>query len=200
MTRRSFLGAAPLAAAVQRAVTVPVRIVSDKRMQAGSEAARRFWSEIWPQAVNDFGSGGIELKDTRVAGEVRRSPSGKPVFVGLSKDSINLVLSDQVPVAWDRGRGLAGVTTRHEAFHVCLIATRQAHAHRIPFIAVNTCVHELLHALMLDIFESRPPGWYGQARELMIDVYATRLWLFGDGAAIRQSAQAYLDRLRASTN
>jgi hypothetical protein len=34
-------------------------------------------------------------------------------------------------------------------------------------------------------------------RESRIDALATRLWLFHEGAAIRQSAQAYLHRFRS---
>jgi hypothetical protein len=64
-------------------------------------------------------------------------------------------------------------------------------------VSVNTCVHELLHALMQDIFVSRPKWYQSDGREFRADSYATGLWLFHDGAAIRQSAQACLDRLRA---
>jgi hypothetical protein len=35
----------------------------------------------------------------------------------------------------------------------------------------------------------------GQAREFRIDWYATRLWLWHDGGAIRQTAQKYVERL-----
>jgi hypothetical protein len=77
-----------------------------------------------------------------------------------------------------------------------MIALNWAHGHQIPFLSVNTCVHELLHALLGDIFEDRPAGWRGAAREFRIDAYATRLWLFRDGSHIRQAAQVYVDRLR----
>jgi hypothetical protein len=33
-----------------------------------------------------------------------------------------------------------------------MIALNYAHAHKIPLVAVNTCVHELLHALLQDIY------------------------------------------------
>jgi hypothetical protein len=35
-------------------------------------------------------------------------------------------------------------------------------------------------------------------REVRVDYYATRLWLFHDGEEVRQSGEAYLRRLRAS--
>ena len=79
-----------------------------------------------------------------------------------------------------------------------MVALDYAHGHQIPFLAVNTCVHELLHVLLQDIFEVHPKGLPGYEREFRIDWYATRLWLFHDGAAIRKSAQTYLDRLRST--
>ena len=66
----------------------------------------------------------------------------------------------------------------------------------MPFVSVNTCVHELLHALLQDVFVRRPAWYQTGSREFRIDWYATQLWLFHNGAAIRQSAQTYLKRLR----
>jgi hypothetical protein len=78
-----------------------------------------------------------------------------------------------------------------------VIAIRYAHDHRIPFLSVNTCVHDLLHAILEDIFVRRPNRLQIDGRELRIDWYATRLWRFHDGAAIRRSAQSYLARLQS---
>ena len=110
---------------------------------------------------------------------------------------INFVVSDRIPIEWDNGRALSGVTTRYRGYHLCMVALNHAHCHQIPLLAVNTCVHELLHALLQDIFVSRPKWFQASGRELRIDSYATRLWLFHDGAAIRKSAQAYRDRLQS---
>jgi hypothetical protein len=101
-------------------------------------------------------------------------------------------------MAWDNGKALAGVTTIHEGFHLCVIALGYAHPHQVPFISVNTCVHELLHALLQDVYVSRPDWYQTGGREFRIDSFATGLWLFHDGAAIRKSAQAYVDRLRSA--
>jgi hypothetical protein len=100
---------------------------------------------------------------------------------------------------WDNGRALAGVTTIHDGHHVCMLALRYAHGNQIPFLSVNTCVHELLHALLQDVFVSRPKWYQTGGREFRIDWFATGLWLFHDGAAIRKSAQAYLGRLRSAS-
>jgi hypothetical protein len=150
---------------------------------------------VWPEAVRDLGRCGIQLRSSDVQGEIRRSPGGRPVFVGLRRDAINLVLTGRVPMQWDNGRALAGVTTLYQGYHLCVIALAYAHTHQIPFVSVNTCVHELLHALMQDIFLSRPKRLQVARREFRADWYATRLWLFGDCAAIRESAAAYLERL-----
>ena len=49
---------------------------------------------------------------------------------------------------------------------------------------------------MLDIFDTRPRGASGLAREWRVDLQATRMWLFGDGRAVRESTREYLKRLR----
>jgi hypothetical protein len=202
MTRRNFLVAAagsaasspPLAA--RTPLIVPVHRVTDRWAQATPAQFRRFWWEIWPQAVRDFSRGGIQLQWTDAAGEIRHSPGDRPIFLGLQRGAVNLVLTDHVPMHWDRGRALAGVTVLDEGYCVCLIALRYAHGHQIPFVSTNTCVHEMLHALLQDIFFKRPTALQVGERESRIDWYATRLWLFHDGAAIRQSAESCVRRLR----
>jgi hypothetical protein len=202
MTRRHFVCTAALAARSARAaklpVIVPVHRVVNARAKCTPEQLRRFWWSIWPEAVRDFNACGIQLRTTDATGEIRRSAGDKPLFIGLERGVINLLLTDHLPLYWDNGRALPGVTTIHEGYHLCLIALRYAHGHQVPFISVNTCVHELLHALMQDIFVSRPKWFQTGGREFRIDAYATGLWLFHDGAAIRKSAQTYVDRLRST--
>jgi hypothetical protein len=129
---------------------------------------------------------------------VRRSPGDRPTFIGLRRGVINLVLTDHLPLYWDNDRALAGVTALWDGHAVCLIALRYAHGNQMPFLSVNTCVHELLHALLQDIFVNRPRWYQSGGREFRIDWYASWLWLFHDGAAIRESARVSLDRLRSS--
>ncbi|PYT25738.1 MAG: hypothetical protein DMG58_23645, partial [Acidobacteria bacterium] len=131
------------------------------------------------------------------AGEVWRHSGREPEVTGLDPGVINFVVSDRIPIEWDNGRALSGVTTRYRGYHLCMVALNHAHCHQIPLLAVNTCVHELLHVLLQDIFESRPAGWRGETREFRIDLYATRLWLFHDGAAIRKAARIYVERLQS---
>jgi hypothetical protein len=170
----------------------------DARAQCPREQLRHFWSGIWPEAVWNFSRGGIGLQTSDGPGEVRRSPGDKPIFIGLRRGVINLVLTDHIPMHWDKGLALAGVTTIYDGYHVCMIALRYAHGNQVPFLSVNTCVHELLHALFQDVFVTRPRWYQTGGRESRIDWYATGLWLFHDGAAIRESAQAYLARLRSA--
>jgi len=201
VTRRHFFSTAAAAAvrfSGQPPLIVPVHRVMDARVQCPPEQLHHFWWSIWPEAVRDFGRGGIELQTSDGLGEVRRSPGDKPIFVGLRRGVINLVLTDYVPMHWDKGRALAGVSTIHEGFHVCLVALRYARGNQIPFLSVNTCVHELLHVLLQDVFVRDPKWFQTVGREFRIDWYATGLWLFHDGAAIRKSAQAYLGRLRSA--
>lgn len=200
MTRREIIRAVPATAPALRAeafLALPVRHVFDSRAKPNPEVFRSFSLELWPETVRNFEQGGIRFQTSQGPGEVRRAPSGRPVFEGLHRGVINLVLTDYIPMQWDHGRGLGGVTTVYEGYHVCLIALRYAHGNQIPFVSVNTCVHELLHVLLLDIFEKRPKGVPGRGRELRIDWHATRLWLFGGSDLLRNSAASYLERLKA---
>lgn len=200
MTRRDFCSLLPVSAAAaaskQQLVAVPVRQLIDGAPQVTPGLLRYFWSTLWPETLRDFRSCGIRLDCTVKTVELERPQFREPYLTGLERGAINFVVTDRIPSEWDGGRALSGVTTTYRGYHLCMIALRRAHGHQVPFLSLNTCVHELLHVLMQDVFERRPPGLLGQARELRIDCYATRLWLFGDGGAIRQSAQHYLQRLR----
>jgi hypothetical protein len=200
MTRRELFVSTAAVAATRGAparVQVPVHRVVDSRAQYPPERLHNFWSGIWPEAAGDFSRGGIELQTSGGPGEVRISPGDRPIFVGLRRGAINLVLTGRIPMRWDQGRALAGVSTIHEGYHVSMIALLYAHGNQVPFLSVNTCVHELLHVLLQDVFVSQPQWYQTGGRESRIDWYATWLWLFHDGAAIRKSAQAYLERLRS---
>jgi hypothetical protein len=202
MTRRDFLwtsAATAAHAAAQKPLIVPVHRVMDIRTKCTPEQLRRFWWRIWPEAVRDFNRCGIQLQCTDVKGEIRLSPGDRPIFVGLQRGVVNLVLTDHIPMNWDKARSLAGVTTVYEGYHLCVIAISYAHGHQVPFLSVNTCVHEMLHLLLQDVFMRRPKWYQSNEREFRDDAYATRLWLFHDGAAIRKSAEVYLERLRSAT-
>ena len=202
MTRRDLLRSAALvtrnASAAEKPVIVPVRRVMDSRATS-SPQLHRFWWQIWPEAVRDFTNGGIRLEVSDAAGEIRHSAGDRPIFLNLERGVLNLVLTDHIPLYWDQSRALSGVTTIYEGYHLCLISLRYAHGNQVPFLSVNTCVHELLHALMQDVFVNHPSWFQSGRREFRIDSYATLLWLFHDGSAIRKSARPYVDRLRSMT-
>jgi hypothetical protein len=201
MTRRGFLGAASVAvglpASAERPVTVPVRRIVDGHAKLTAEELARFWQKIWPEAARNLGSCSVRLQTTDATGDIKRTAADRPVFVGLERGTINLVLTDHLPLYWDAGRALAGVTTIYEGYHLCLIGLRYAHANQVPWISVNTCTHELLHALMQDVYVTHPKWYQSAGREGRIDAYATALWLFRSGDAVRKSAREYVARLRA---
>jgi hypothetical protein len=196
MTRRAWL-AAMLASSRAGAstVAVPIHRIVDARARCAPETLRRFWGEIWPQALVELGRGGLPLQVEDGAGEMRRSAGDRPIFVGLRRDVLNLVLTDYIPMNWDEGRALAGVTLIYDGYPLCLIAMRYARPNQVPFLSVNTVVHELLHAFFGDIFVARPKWYQASGREWRTDSYATRLWLFHEGAAIRDAAREFLARL-----
>jgi hypothetical protein len=200
MTRREFLSVASAAGilcnAAPRPLVVPIHLVFDANAKFRPDRLRRFWSPIWEEALREFEGCGVGLQCTQAAGYVERPANREPDVTGLDPAALNVVVTSRIPLAWDRGLSLSGVTTRYRGRHLCMVALYEAHGNQVPFLSLNTCVHELLHALLLDIFESRPDGLAGAAREFRIDWYATRLWLLGDGVAIRRGAQVYVERLR----
>ncbi len=199
MKRREFLQSAILAAgpgAVPPPLIIPVQRVMDRRTQCTPAEFHRFWWITWPEAVRDFNRSGIKLQCHDTTGEIRRTAAERPVFPGLQHGVLNLVLTDHIPMFWDHGRALAGVATLQDGCCVIVIALRYAHPHHVPFLSTNTCVHEILHALLQDIFVQRPGQFQVGERETRIDWYATKLWLSHDGGTIRASASACLRRLQ----
>ena len=199
MTRRHFvsLAAAVVSSGAQSAVVVPVHRVMDSGAPSSAANRQRFWSKIWPEAVRDFSRAGVQLQTTDATGEIRHTAGGRPIFIGLERGAINLVLTDHIPPRWDNAHALAGMSVLMGDYAVCLVALRFAHGHQIPFFSTNVCVHEMLHVIFQDIY-LRSPKWYVEHNhELRNDSYATRLWLFHDGAAIRRAAQVFVERLRA---
>jgi len=192
MTRRTFLWST-IAMARPGPLIVPVRRVMDSRARCTPKQLQQWWNVIWPEAARNFGRGGIRLQTSDAPGEIKRTASSRPLFTGLERGVINLVMTDHVPQ--DYGAA-AGVTTTWEGYDLCVIALSDAHANQVPYFSVNTCVHELLHLLLQDVLMKKPKWYQTGQREVRIDWYATRLWLFGEGDAIRKSAELYLKRPR----
>jgi hypothetical protein len=197
VSRRSFLSAMIAGAAVGTPVIVPLRRIVDGYAKVSANDLTRFWRKTWPEAVRDLNRGGVQFQVTDAPGEIKRTAADRPVFVGLERGVLNLVLTDHLPLYWDASRALAGVTTIYQGYHLCLIALRYAHGNQVPWFSVNTCTHELLHALMQDVYVTHPKWYQSAGREARIDSYATGLWLFGSGTAIRRSAREYVALLRS---
>ena len=189
MTRREFLSTVPAAAVItsmpQAPLVVPIHQILNSRANLRPEQISGFRSRIWAQAVHDFGFCGIRFDSAVSTGEVRRSPGDRPIFTGLDRSVLNFVITDHIPMGWDGGRGLSGVTTMFEGYPLCMVALNYAHCHQIPFLSVNTCVHELLHALMQDIFQRAVrTGFMGRGSVELPDSIAMRraCGLFHHGA------------------
>src|SRR5581483_2658954 len=159
MTRREFT-LAPLvfAAAAPDAgrVAIPLHRIVDSKTRFSPGALERFWREIWPQAFTELARGGIDLQTTDGAGGIEYTAADRPLFIGLEKGALNLMLTDRLPIYWDNARALPGATTVDRGYCLCVLALRFAHPNRVPFFSTNTCVHEMMHALLLDIFVARP--------------------------------------------
>jgi len=177
-------------------LVVPLQRIVDSRLK-NSDRVRHFWPSLWNEAIRDYGQGNISFEISDGPGEVKQSPGDNPILVGLQRGKINLVVTDTIPMYWDGGRALAGVSTIHEGYHLSMIALRYAHRNQIAFLSVNTCLHEILHVLLQDIFHKAPKWYQSSGREARVDYYATRLWLFHDGDEVRKSGEEYLRKLRA---
>lgn len=90
------------ASAAAPPLTIPINQVIDSRIQWGEEKTERLWSRIWLEAVRDFGYCGIDLQSKSRTAEVGRSPSGQPEIDGLEPRMINLVVTDHIPLGWDK--------------------------------------------------------------------------------------------------
>lgn len=194
MTRRAVLLAPAAALAAAADVTVPVRVVIDKRPKFSAERLG-YWKGIWDQAYGDFASIGVRLTAETVEGEVKRSPGDRPIFVGLERGVLNVVVTDHIPMLWDQGRALRGVAFRYGGYDTVLIALDYAVRHQVPFFSINTCEHEMLHVFLGDIFQKPPGGVSGQLREYRIEGWGTRMWLFHAAAEVREGARAFSERL-----
>jgi len=195
VTRRTLLfSAAGAAFGAGAPLVIPLRRVTDKRAQCSRAQWDAWWKTVWPEATRIFARGGIRFEVTDAAGEIKRTAGSRPNFTGLDRGAINLVITDRVPLDY---AGTSGVTTRWEGYDLCVIALTEAHGNQAPYFSINTCVHEVLHLLLQDVLLRRPKWYQTGEREMRIDWYGTRLWLFGDDAEIRQSAAAYLKNLRA---
>jgi hypothetical protein len=198
MTRREWLGASMLAAAPRVRATplaIPIHRVVDARARCSPETLSHFWSAVWPEAMIEFGRGGIQLQVEDGPGEMHRTAGGRPVFLGLRRGVLNLVLTDYIPLNWDSGRALPGVTLVYDGYPLSLIAMRFAHGNQFPYFSVNTIVHELMHAFFGDIFVAHPKWYQPATREWRADSQATNLWMFHQSTAIREAAQQYLARV-----
>ena len=200
MTRRRAVGATALLTAVYAAgdepnLEIPLLRITDKYARAGAAKRSQFLAGIWREAEQVFARGGMALRAIDRQGEVLQYPSGRPLFRCLDRSMINVVLTDRVPLDWDKGRSLAGVSSLYEGFCLSVISIEEAHGNQIPFLSVNTVVHELLHVLLQDVFRDRTSLIHGQSAEARVDLHATRLWLFGGDETVRESARVCLERL-----
>lgn len=195
LTRRALLTLPIAAAAAETAVTVPVRVVIDKRAKFTPERLR-YWQGIWDQAWGDFARVGVRLESQTAEGEIKRSPGDRPILVGLDRRALNVVVTDHVPMKWDQGRALRGVAFRYDGYDTILIGLNYAVRHQVPFFSINTCEHEMLHVFLGDIFEKPPGALKGQWREYRIEGYGSRMWLFHAGAYVKEGARKYAEHLR----
>jgi len=193
ISRRDLITAAIGPAAVE----APVLLMTDANSGLTTDELRRFRATVWAEAVRIFHASGVVLRAIERKGEILKYPSGRPRFIGLERKMLNVVLAATVPLEWDNGRALSGVTAIYEGYHISVIAVRNAHANRFPLLAVNTAVHELLHAFRGDIFLRRTGFLGGEDREAAVDWQATGLWLFGKSSGLQESARTYVQRLTA---
>jgi hypothetical protein len=170
---------APLAAAAACRSKAPrilcVNFLLDSESIPAARHIRYFHDRIWREACEDLAKLGISVEMVTGRGCVHRPPDRAPVFEGLIRGAINIVLTRTVPMHWDRCRGMKGLAFRAGGYDVCLLALDHAHAFRFPYLATNSCLHELLHFLLGDVDAKKPGGLAGEWREFCVDALATHL-------------------------
>lgn len=194
-TRRQWLAISLPLLAEQTHVRVPVYLIFDARAGLSDHRKVSFLNGIWREARRDLERAGIILDVVEGPGEIERPLYQEPIVKGLVPGRLNVMVTRRIPVMWSRGRPWNGLTMLYRGFHLCLIALDRAQSHRVPVVGVNTCLHEVLHAIMGDIFLQNPSAMAAQQRELRIDWLATQLWLFGSSTTVRRAASAYSSRL-----
>ena len=199
MNRRQLLSL-PLLITNTSTVRIPVLRVNNIHSRCSQQQVTGFQNQVWNEAVQTFEKNGISLDIVDREGEVGKYPSDRPRFVGLDRTRVNVVVTDRVPMYWDHGRELGGISTIYEGCHLSVASMQLAHGFRIPFFSVNTLVHELLHLFLQDVFTPSGGLWNTHSHESRVDWYATRMWLFRDGAAVRESARQYVRRLPYLSN
>ena len=83
---------------------------------------------------------------------------------------------------------------------LAVVALKDAYPNRLPFVAVNTMVHELLHVIRGDIFLRRGGLLNGADHEAAVDWQATQLWIQGSLPGIKRSAGTYVQKLVEGTS
>jgi hypothetical protein len=199
ITRRQLLGGTlcvpHLLYGSASVVEVPVLRLVNRNIASTAAELQQFCATVWDQAARAFRTCGVELRTVQRIGDIRQYPSGRPRFLGLERTMLNVVLTDTIPLDWDNGRSLSGVTTIYEGYHLSVVALKNAYANRLPFLAVNTVVHELLHVFRGDIFVRRGSLLNGADREAAVDWQATQIWLSGGAPGLKDCARAYVQRL-----
>ncbi len=138
LTRRQLLGAMAAGGALTgRAgdLVVPVHQIFDGSTKWNQERLSWFRSRLWPEAEGDLKKCGIRLQVTSATGDVERPAWREPVVKGLQRGVINFVITGRIPILWDRGRGLSGVSSLYRGHHMCMIALIRANMHQAPFIS-----------------------------------------------------------------
>jgi hypothetical protein len=194
MTRRALLFAAAISSP---RLQLPIRLTFDAHAKLSPAQLDLFHKSLWPETLRGFASAGVSLQVAPAAGYIRRLPSGTPMFTHLDRGAINLIVTSDIPLHWDQGRGLAGVSLLYDRSHLCLIALRRAHPHHVPFLSVNTVLHEL-HVILEDVYVQEPSPIESSRRELRADLAATRLWLFPSNPAVAEYVRRFLPRLHAA--
>ena len=197
MTRRDFIPAliAPAFAPASRTLAIPLLVLTNKFHRTPAARIGQFRTDVWNESFRVFAQCGITLRPEYRECEIRQHPGGNPRFMGTEPNRLNFILTDRIPSDWDNGRDSPGVAAQYEGHHLCLIAMNTAHPNRVPYLSVNTIVHELLHMFLQDILIARGGMVQGYGRETRADWYATRMWLFHEGTAVRESAREYLSGL-----
>jgi hypothetical protein len=150
-------------------INLPIVVHIDRRgSQIRTTHVRWFWECLLREAEHDLIHAGVRITSTVGQGWIERGDIDA-FFHGVQPEAINVYVTHWIPLCWDLGRGLCGLSGLAGATEVIVVSAENAHRHIVPYLATNTLAHEIGHVLRGDLRLRNPGGWEEQQRELSLD-------------------------------
>jgi hypothetical protein len=139
-----------------------------------SEDVDWFRNCLLPEALLDLTKAGVAPIVRWGGGWIERKEADA-LFHGVVPKAVNVFVTPWVPLCWDKGMGLCGLSGIAAGTDTVIVSTANAHRHLVPYLATNTLLHEFGHVLRGDLHRKNTNGWGEQMDELAVDRTVTHL-------------------------